>query len=63
MRYVLVGGFSVLLDYADSVCVCGFFDGYGYLFGDSVNIGVEFLWDIKNVFVVCFRYDESVPLI
>jgi len=61
--YVLVGGFSVLLDYADSVSVCGFFDGYGYLLGDSVNVRVKLLWNIENVLVMRLRYDECVSLI
>ena len=63
MGYVLVGGFSVLLDYADSVGVHGFFNGYGYLLGGSVNVSVKLLWDIKNVLVMRFGYDECVPLV
>ena len=63
MGYVLVGGFSVLLDYADSVSVHGFFNGYGYLLGDSVNVSVKLPRSIKNVLVMRFRYDECVPLV
>lgn len=58
--YVLVGGFSVLLDYADSVNIHGFFNGYGYLLGGSMNVSVKLPWYIKNVFVMHFRYDECV---
>ena len=61
--YVLVCGFSVLLNYADSVSVHSFFNGYGYLLGDSMNVSVKLLWRIENVFVMRFRYNESVSLV
>jgi hypothetical protein len=39
VKYLLSSGFSVLLDYADAISFCGFFDGECDALGNSVKMG------------------------
>ena len=61
VEYVLVSSLAVLLDDADSVSFRSLFDGDGDSFDDSVELSEEFLWNLKNGFVMFLRYNESVP--
>ena len=63
VKYLLASGFSVLLDYADSVSFCSLLDGEGGSFDNSMEVGNLFLWNFVNGFVVFLRYHESVPFI
>jgi hypothetical protein len=63
VEYFLTGGFSVLLDFADAVSFCSFFDCYGDSLGDSVEVCDEFLWNVENSYVVRFKYNQRVSLI
>jgi hypothetical protein len=60
VEYFLSGCGTVLLEYADSVCIGGFLDGGGCLLGGFVNFGEEFWRGVEDVFVVFFGDDEGV---
>lgn len=60
---VLVGCSPVLLDDAYAVGVYCLFYGLGDFFGDLMHFAEQFAWGVKDVFVMLFWNNQSVPLI
>ena len=60
VEYFLTSGFSVLLDYADSVCFGSLLNGEGDSFDDSVEMGNEFLWNLEDSRVMLLRDYEGM---
>jgi hypothetical protein len=52
VKYLLASSLPVLLEYADSIRFCSFFDCERDSFDNAVKVGVEFFWDFENSFVM-----------
>jgi len=60
VKYFLTSSLSILLDYADSISFCSLLNGKGDSFDNSIEMGNEFLWNLKNSLVMFLRYNKSM---
>ena len=60
MKDVLSCSFAVLLDDADSICVCRFFYCEGNLFRYLMDLAQKFLRNVEDVDAVSFWNDKRV---
>jgi hypothetical protein len=63
VNYFLVGGFSVLLEYADAVSGCSLLYGYGDSFDNLVKMAEEFVWNFEYGLIMLVWDDEGVTFV